>query len=240
MSHTCKIFCKILEQRLRPIIEPQLSEAQMGFRKNRSCTDAIFTLRQLAERTIEFDKELHVAFVDQEKAFDRVDRDKLWQILLDYGVDDHLVRLCRSLYTNSQCAVRTNIGVSERFLVRSGVRQGCVLSPLLFITYVDQIYKQANINEGENLEGLLNELLFADDQVIIATTPERLQEHIDRLQLENKNYNMKINIDKTEVPVPVSTWWNVFFLHAEVQPLIGSLTNCHRKTSTVTETDFWL
>ena len=129
MSHTSKIFSKILEKRLRYLIEPQLENSQMGFRKNKSCTDAIFTLRQMVEKTIEFDKGLYDAFIDQEKAFDRVDRNKMWKILSRYGVPEHLVNLCKSLYTNSQCTVRTNAGHSEMFQVRSGVGQGCVLSP---------------------------------------------------------------------------------------------------------------
>ena len=199
LSQTGKIFCKILEKRLRPIIEPQLNESQMGFRKNRSCTDAIFTLRQLVERSTESGKDLHVAFVDQEKAFDRVDRKKLWKILSIYGVNKHLINLCKSLYVNSQCVVRTNTGLSENFQVRSGVRQGCILSPLLFITYVDHICKTANNSDGRNLEELLNELLFADDQVIIAPTANQLQHHINKLNSVCQDYNMKINIDKTEV-----------------------------------------
>ena len=74
----------------------------MGFRKNKSCTDAIFTLRQMVEKTIELDKELYVAFIDQEKAFDRVDRNKLWKVLSRYGVPEHLVNLVCTKIVNAQ------------------------------------------------------------------------------------------------------------------------------------------
>ena len=94
MSHTGKIFCKILEKRLRTTLESQLSETQDGFRKNKGCTDSIFALRQLIEKSIEFNETLYLAFVDQEKAFDRVDRNKLWEILKQYVVSTHLTKMC--------------------------------------------------------------------------------------------------------------------------------------------------
>ena len=103
------------------------------------------------------------------------------------------------MYTNSQCTVRTNSGHSEMFQVRSGVRQGCVLSPLLFITYIDQICKEANTCEKNKLEEHLNEILFADDQAIIATTKDQLQQHITRFNTACGDFNMRINTDKTEI-----------------------------------------
>ena len=83
------MFAKILEMRTRPVVETQLREAQFGFRKGRGCTDAIFALRQLCETTIaldNIDKDLNIVFVDQEKAFDRVNRCQLWKVLEEYGV----------------------------------------------------------------------------------------------------------------------------------------------------------
>ena len=128
-----------------------------------------------------------------------MDRTKLWTILAQYGVNEHLLSLCKSLYKDSQCVVRTNAGLSENFQVRSGVQQGCVLSPLLFITYVDHICKSSNTSKGDDIRELLDELLFADDQAVIATTEDLLQQHINRLHSTCEDYNMKINIEKTEV-----------------------------------------
>ena len=211
MSHTGKIFCKILEKRLRTTLEPQLSETQLGFRKNKGCTDAIFALRQLIEKSIEFNETLYLAFVDQEKAFDRVDRNKLWEILKQYGVSTHLTNLCRSLYNNSECIVRATGEHSEPFTIRSGVRQGCVLSPLLFITYIDNICKEtsqaetARIPHDENTEEepsanlTIRELLFADDQALIAKSEAELQDHMNSLNEMCREHNMKISTSKTEV-----------------------------------------
>lgn len=119
----------------------------MGFRKNRGCTDALFIIKQLAEKTIEHNRILYTTFIDQEKAFDRVNRDQLWDILPSYGVNQHLINLCKSLYINSNSTIRTSTGYSKFFNIKTGVKQGCVLSPLLFITYMDYICKLANPHE---------------------------------------------------------------------------------------------
>ena len=78
LSHVGKMYAKVLEQRARYKVEPFVSEAQKGFRKGKGCTDAIFALRQLSEKAIEHNRELIIVFVDQENAFDIVNRDKLW------------------------------------------------------------------------------------------------------------------------------------------------------------------
>jgi hypothetical protein len=115
LSHTGKMYAKIMEKRIRPIAEAQLCQAQFGFRKYRGCTDAIFALRQMCEKTIEFNQELHMVFVDQEKAFDRVNREKLWAVLEEYGIKGQLLDNVRALYHHSKCTVRTRSGYSEWF-----------------------------------------------------------------------------------------------------------------------------
>ena len=193
LSHVGKMYAKILEQRTRVKAEHLLSDAQFGFRKGRGSTDAIFALRQLSERAIEYNQALHMVFVDQEKAFDRVNRDKLWGVLEQYDIKGQLLDNVRAIYANSKSAVRTPSGLSNWFPVTSGVRQGCVLSPLLFIIYMDKITKEANADLQE-----LNELLFADDQAVINEDKNQLQEHTDQLNTCCENYGMKISISKTE------------------------------------------
>ena len=156
--------------------EHLLSDAQFGFRLGRGCTDAIFTLRQLCERSLEYNQDLHLVFVDQEKAFDRVNRDRLWKVLEQYGVKGQLLDNIRAIYANSKSAVRTTSGTSDWFPVTSGVRQGCNLSPLLFVIYMDQITKEANPDPEA-----LNELMFADDQAMVNSDKTKLQEHTEHL-----------------------------------------------------------
>ena len=98
LSHVGKMYAKVLEQRARYNVEPFLSEAQIDFRKGRGCTDAIFALRQLSEKVIEHDREPNIVFVDQEKAFDRVNRDKLWQTLELYKIQGQFldnIHICK-------------------------------------------------------------------------------------------------------------------------------------------------
>ena len=148
----------------------------------------------MSEKTIEYDKETNIIFVDQEKAFDRVNRTKLWKTLEEYGVKGQLLDNIRALYRKSISVVRTREGNTNWFEVKSGVRQGCVLSPLLFISYMDKITKEANQSTED-----LNELLFADDQSIIHPDQQSLQKHIARLNNSCKKYDMRINTAKTEV-----------------------------------------
>ncbi|GFS19314.1 reverse transcriptase-like protein [Elysia marginata] len=187
------MFTKILERRIRAKTEHLLSNSQFGFRKGRGCTDAIFALRQLCEKTIEYDNERHLIFVDLEKAFDRVDRNKLWKVLECYGIHGQLLDSVRAIYKNSQSAVRTASGLTNWFPVTSGVRQGCVLSPLLFIIYMDRITQAANPDPE-----CLNELLFADDQALFSPDKDTLQEHINQLNRQCEAHGMRINIKKTE------------------------------------------
>ena len=127
-----------------------------GFQK-RGSTDAVFALGQLSEKVTEYDRELNIVF-DQEKAFDRVNRDKLLQTLEMYNIRGQLLDSIRAMYANSMSTVRTSEGLTDWFDITSGVRTGCLLSPFL-ILYMVRITKETNLEPEA-----LNELLFADDQ----------------------------------------------------------------------------
>ena len=209
------MFAKIIEQRIRPIVEPSLNPEQVGFRKGRGCTDAIFALRQISERTIEHNQQMNIAFIDQEKAFDRINREILWATLENYGIKGTLLDCVRAIYRNSESAVRTKTGLSNWFPVTSGVRQGCVLSPLLFIIYMDSIIK---IDDTTKETNEVKELLFADDQCLIQNDCNNLQKHIDLLHKNCLKHDMKINKEKTEV-MCVSREQKSINIHIDDQPL---------------------
>ena len=119
---------------------------QAGFRKERSCTDQIVTLRIILEQSAEWNTPLYINFVDFEKAFDSLDRDSLWKLLRHYGVPDKIVTIIRNSYEGLTCRVVHQGQLSDSFEVKTGVRQGCLLSPFLFLLAVDWIMK--NSTEG--------------------------------------------------------------------------------------------
>ena len=132
LSLPAKVYAKVLERRCRAIVDSRVQDEQCGFRNGRSTTDQLFTLHQLFEKSWEYAKEVYMCFVDLEKAYDRVPREKLWRCM-KYGIDGQLLRVIKSLYGNCRSCVRVRGKMSECFNVNCGLRQGCALSPLLFI-----------------------------------------------------------------------------------------------------------
>ena len=116
-----------------------IDDSQFGFVPGRGTTDAIFVVRQLQEKYLAANKRLYMAFVDLEKAFDRVLRKVIWWALRKLGVDEWIVRLVQGMYSNARSRVRVGEGYSEEFEVKVGVHQGSVLSPLLFIIVLEAL-----------------------------------------------------------------------------------------------------
>ena len=129
---------------------------QFGFVPGRGTTDAIFIIPQLQEKYIAANKPLYFAFVDLEKAFDRVPRKVLWWALRSLGVEEWAVRVIQGMYTDVKSRVRVNGQYSKEFGVGVGVHQGSVLSPLLFILVLEALSRQFR-------SGVPWELLYADD-----------------------------------------------------------------------------
>ena len=126
------MYAKCRERKCREIVESKLEDGQCGFRPGHSTTDQIFNLKQIFEKSWEYGKDLFACFVDLKKAYDRVPRDKLWKVLQEYGVNAQLLRAIKSFYCRPEVCVRVNGKQSKPFHV-AGLRQECVLSPLLFI-----------------------------------------------------------------------------------------------------------
>ncbi|EPB74297.1 hypothetical protein ANCCEY_06599 [Ancylostoma ceylanicum] len=136
-----KIFCMILFRRLLGAIDERLREEQAGFRSNRSCSEQIFCLRNIIEQCIEYLHPLCVNFIDFRKAFDSIHRESLWAILRMYGTPQAFVDVFRNL--NSCCCVKTNAGHTGFFKITTGVRQGCILLPVLFNIALDFVMRIA-------------------------------------------------------------------------------------------------
>jgi hypothetical protein len=137
-----KVYSRILETLLKEQVEHQLEEAQCGFLQGRSTQDLIFTLRQISEKVIEYDSEVHICYLDLEKAFDRVPGKEIWCVLKKCNVEGSLVAAIMSYCRTCRNQILTANMVSEEFRTTADVRQGDILSPYLFIILMDDIMKE--------------------------------------------------------------------------------------------------
>ena len=129
ISHTSKVMLKILQARLQQYMNRELTDVQAGFRKGRGTRDQIANVHWITEKAREFQKNIYFCFTDYAKASDCVDHNKLWKILKEMGIPDHLTCLLRNLYAGQVATVRTRHGTTDWFQTGKGVRQGCILSP---------------------------------------------------------------------------------------------------------------
>ena len=134
ISHA-KVMLKILQARLQQYVNHELPDVQAGFRKGRGTRDQIANIHWIIEKATEFQKNIYFCFIDYTKAFDSVDHKKLWKILQEMGIPDHLTCLLRNLYAGQEATDRTGQGTTDWFQIGKGVCQGCILSPYL-LTYM--------------------------------------------------------------------------------------------------------
>uniref|UniRef100_A0A674P165 Reverse transcriptase domain-containing protein n=1 Tax=Takifugu rubripes TaxID=31033 RepID=A0A674P165_TAKRU len=197
-----KVYSGVLERRVRRTVEPRIQEEQCGFRPGRGTVDQLYTLSRVFEGAWEFAQPVHMCFVDLEKAFDRVPQGVLWGVLREYGVSGPLIRAVRSLYDRCQSLVRIAGSKSNSFPVRVGLRQGCPLSPILFIIFMDRISRCSHGVEGVRFGDLrIGSLLFADDVVLLASSARDLQLSLDRFAAACEAAGMKISTSKSEAMV---------------------------------------
>ena len=130
---------KILQARLQQYVNRELPDVQADFRKGRGTRDQIANICWIIKKAREFQKNIYLCFIDYAKAFDSVDHNKLWKILKEMGIPDHLTCLLRNLYAGQEATVRTGHGTTDWFQIGKGVRQGCILSPCLFNLYAEYI-----------------------------------------------------------------------------------------------------
>ena len=148
ISHISKAMLKILQVRLKQCVNRELPVVQAGFIKGRGTRDQIPNIHWIIKKTREFQKNIYFCLIDYTKAFDCVDHNKLWKILQEMGIPDHLTCLLRNLYTGQEATVNTRHGTKGWFQIEKGVRQGCVLSPYLFNLYAECIMRKARLDEA--------------------------------------------------------------------------------------------
>ena len=148
ISHVSKVMLKILQARLQHYVNHKLPETQAGFRKGRGTRDKIANICWIMEKAREFQKNIYFCFIDYAKAFDCVDHKKLWKILKEMGIPDHLTCLLSNLYAGEEATVRTGHGTTDWFQIGKGVCQGCILSPCLFNIYAEYIMRNTGLDEA--------------------------------------------------------------------------------------------
>lgn len=192
LEHAMKIVERVLEKRIRSMV--QVDEMQFGFMPDKGTTDAVFILRRLQEEYRDKGKKLYMCFVDLEKAFDRVPRKVMEWAMRKRGIPEAMVRAVMSLYKGVKTRVRVGSELSEEFEVKVGVHQGSVLSPLVFAIVVDVVTESVR-------EGLMSDMLYADDLVLMSESMEGLREKFWKWKDAFESKGLKVNLGKTKVVV---------------------------------------
>ena len=217
-----KLFTSVLNNRIKKYLDDSqtLGPEQAGFRQNHSTIDHIFTLFGLIDILLAKKKRLYCAFLDYEKAFDKVDRISLWQKLIEQGIKGRILNVIQNMYEAAKsCVMVHNSAPSEFFSVQLGVRQGENLSPILFALFLNDMkdYLASDlagldtiIEESEkcNLDGSyisqllkLFLLLYADDTAIFSESPSSLQKGLTKMKQYCEKWNLKLNVNKCKIVI---------------------------------------
>jgi len=194
-----KILSYCILDRIKPIAEEILGDYQGGFRPNRSTTDQIFSLRQIIEKSWEFNKSICILFVDFKKAYDSVHRHSLINILKELKFPNKLIKLIEATLQNTEIKIKVASELSEPATVRTGLRQGDALSPILFNLILEKVIRATNCNNGIVLgNSNINILAYADDIAILGDTEETVKQVCRKLITMASKVGLETNDEKTE------------------------------------------
>ena len=181
---------KILQARLQQYVNRELPDVQAGFRKGRGTRDQIANICWIMEKAREFEKNIYSRFIDYSKAFDCVDHNKLWKILKEMRIPNHLTCLLKNLYAGQEATVRTGDGTTDWFQIGKGVCQGCILSHCFFNFYTEYIMRNAGLEEAQaeiKIAGRnVNNLRYADDTTLMAESEEELKSLLMKVKEESE------------------------------------------------------
>ena len=194
-----KIFTNLLAKNIEPYTEQILGDYQCGFRKGRSTTDQIFSLRQIIEKFYEHNTPLHYLFVDFRQAFDNIDRSFIFEAMAEFGIPNKLINLTKMTLkvTNNQVKIQNKL--TEQFSTHNGIRQGDSLSTLLFNIGLEKIIRNIELNPGGTIFSRSRQILgFADDVVLLARNTNNLEESLTQMQEIAIQAGLEINNNKTK------------------------------------------
>ena len=194
-----KIFSNILLTRLQPFADKAVGNYQCGFRPQRSTIDQIHTLRQILEKTKEYNIKTFHLFIDFKAAYDSIERDKLLEAMNEFGIPTKLVSLTRATINNVRCRIKIQSHLSEPFITERGLRQGDSLACLLFNLALEKCIRDSGLNRRGTLWGRSLQLLaYADDIDIIGRSERAVKEAFQALEASAINMGLSINEDKTK------------------------------------------
>ena len=214
-----KLFTACINVRLTKFVTERsiIGEEQAAFRENYSTTDHVFFLNELINMYIHKKKHLYCCFIDYEKAFDRINRSALWNKVISSGINGKLLRVVYNMYEIAKSCVKENSMISGFFSCNMGVRQGENLSPLLFAIFLNDFESSlsgkyeglptfedmSTILSSDEIEYFINmyTLLYADDTLVFAESPEQMQLALDEIGKYCKKWDLSINKKKTKVVI---------------------------------------
>ena len=183
----------------------ELPDVQAGLRKGRGTRDEIANIHWIIKKAREFQKNIYFCFINYAKAFDCVHHNKLWKILKEMEIPDHLTCHLRNLCAGQEATIRTGYGTTDWFQIGKGIHQSCILSPWLFNFYAEYIMRNAELNEAQAgikiSRGNINSLRYADDTTLMAESEEELKSLLMKVKKESENVGLKLNIQKR--------WWHL-------------------------------
>ena len=202
LSVPSKILARIILNSIQVKIEARIRREQVGFRVNRSCTDQICTLRIIIEQCIEWNNRLYAIFVDFEKAFDSVKSENMWLLLKKCGIADKITNIITESYRQYNSQVIHAGELTEPSETRTAVRQGCILSPFLFLLVTDTVMRNTIKGKKRRIQWSLMERLidldFADDVCLLTGSYKDAQTELEDLRKEAQKYGLILNKSKTK------------------------------------------
>jgi len=212
ISHASIVMFKILQARLQQYVNGELPDVHTGFRKGRGTRDQTANICWIIEKAREIQKNIYFSLIDLAKVFDYVDHNRLWKILQQIGIPDHLTCLLRNMSACQEATVRTGHGTTDCFQIGKGVCQGCILSPCLFNLYAEYIMRNTRLDEAQ--AGIkiarrnINNLRYADDTTLMAESKEEVKSLLMKVKEESEKVGLKCNIQKTKIMSsgPVTSW----------------------------------
>ena len=214
ISHASKVMLEIIQTRIQQYVNHEIPDVQAGFRKGRGTRDQIANIPWIIKKARECQQNICFYFIDNTKGFDCVGHNKLWKILQEVGITDHLTCLLRNLYAGQEATVRTGHGTTDWFQIGKGVYQSCILlSPCLFNLYAESIVRNAGLDEAQ--AGIkiarrnINNCRYTDDMTLMAESKEELKNLLMKVKEKSEKAGLNSAFSK------LRSWHSVPSLHGK-------------------------